>query len=882
MDNKNLDGQLSLDGQLDNGASVSQRAEEKHIAEFQIGKPAKKENLIFEVEEPKFAEKAEQNASEPVVEELVLGAKREDASASVGENDEQKNDTYASSSLGQRRRTLYVPRFTEVSEKHRRMIDPRIRSTYAEPKQTRADAIDEADYVSVDYSKLDPTEELEYPAGNPVFVNVTPRPAEPEMLNVFKFADDKTEAGAEEQKSKTVAEAEPTEEEERANIERLISKDEEAPVDAVAEEAEEEPLEEAASDEEVEAADEPAIDLDNYTLPDPDGGVRIEEYNDGTEKPREDAAPTGVREDDPTQDKKNLTEFTHQSQRDKYKDRFLDLLMAAKVRIGAMCVFAVLLLGFEFFAAIGLLPVTVIKGSTYHGTMALIEIVFISSIFVLAIPEIVRAVKYIIKKRLLPELGLIVEYIVQLIYLIVVLLVPSNDYPLYGFIFAVCAISAAFGTYHKTDGDFLAFKQVSRNSVKKILDVKLTRELEDENVALDGLIDEYNSNTSRIYRTAFVADFFKRTSEPTEENQHTLTMITVPLAAALISAVVCFFIPGGLVAAASAFTLVFSLGCPAFAILSRKVLYVDSQKAALSEESAMVGERAYFDFSAVDVIAFEDTEIFGVEDVNLKRFMLYGDRDNIEKAMRQMYSLFSVVGGPLYKIFAKALDNRVRHAPATAVSIEADGVCGNLSNKVIAAGTEEYMRRHGIAVPTGAKQEYGIDTTKVMYAAEDGEVYAKFYIRYSFSEEFTMLLPELKRERIVPLIYTSDPNLSNELLKTLTAGSDCMRVVKRLEPGSDDEKIYRRVSAGVVTYGDKINAINTILLARKHRDFSERVAITELYAISLAAAAGIILSVLGVTLPSIVYGLWHIAWCYALSLSSKRAFAVDKKDKDNK
>jgi cation transport ATPase len=292
----------------------------------------------------------------------------------------------------------------------------------------------------------------------------------------------------------------------------------------------------------------------------------------------------------------------------------------------------------------------------------------------------------------------------------------------------------------------------------------------------------------------------------------------------------------------------------------------------------MVGERAYFDFSAVDVIAFDDTEIFGVEDVNLKRFMLYGDRDNIEKAMRQMYSLFSVVGGPLYKIFAKALDNRVRHAPATAVSIEADGVCGNLSSKVIAAGTEEYMRRHGIAVPEGSKQEFGIDTTKVMYAAEDGEVYAKFYIRYSFSEEFTMLLPELKREHIVPLIYTSDPNLSNDLLKTLTAGSDCMRVVKKLEPGSDNEKIYRRVSAGVVTYGDKINAINTILLARKHRDFSERVAITELYAISLAAAAGIILSVLGVTLPSIVYGLWHVAWCFALSLSSKRAFLVEKKD----
>jgi hypothetical protein len=109
-----------------------------------------------------------------------------------------------------------------------------------------------------------------------------------------------------------------------------------------------------------------------------------------------------------------------------------------------------------------------------------------------------------------------------------------------------------------------------------------------------------------------------------------------------------------------------------------------------------------------------------------------------------------------------------------------------------------------------------------------------------------------------------------------------MRVVKKLEPTHGSDKIYRRVSAGVVTYGDKINAINTILLARKHRDFTERASITELYAISLAAAAGIILSVFGVTLPSIVYGLWHIAWCLVLSVASKRAFSVEKKEKDNK
>jgi hypothetical protein len=502
---------------------------------------------------------------------------------------------------------------------------------------------------------------------------------------------------------------------------------------------------------------------------------------------------------------------------------------------------------------------------------------FVASIFLLSLPETIKAVSEICSKKVTFNLSLPASFVVILIYSVVLMIVPEKSYALYGFVFALSALVSVIGSYYRTLGDFTSFKHVSENCEKKFLDIEATTDLDEESLALDGLVVGYKSKTAKIHRTAFVADFFDRIYRSSDKDSQSILVFAIPFGAAFLSAVLAFFVLGGLVSALSAFTLVFLLSCPVFVLLSGKLPYYDAQENAIYENSTVVGEKAYYDFSEVDVIAFEDTEIFGVEDVNLKRFMLYGDSDNIERAMRQMYSLFSVVGGPLYKIFANALDNRVRHSPAVNVQIEADGVSGEVSGSKIFAGTADYMRRHGVAIPSGSGSDVGAETTKIMYSAENGEVYAKFYIRYSFSEEFTMILPSLREKNIVPLIYTNDPNLSNDLLKVLSAGADCMRVVKKMNPASDRDIIHRRVSAGMVTYGDKVNAINTILLTGKYKAFAEKISVSALFSISLGAAISVILSVLGVSLPSVVFGLWHVAWCIALRYDSRKTFALEKK-----
>lgn len=758
--------------------------------------------------------------------------------------------------------TTYVPRFTEVSETYRMIGDTRPRSggTSAERAQVKAVAADE-----IKTSDIDPTSDTEETVDSAVIVDMTkPSAEESDTLNVYKFSEG--EQAVEEPRERTV-------EDERAEIESLIGAA--APeAEEIFEEIPEQPVKEAP------VADAPAEKPKNYTIPDPvKEEVGAIEFTKETVQTPEDLPETLKRLG---KDKPHRSEFAMPAERDSFKDKFLDSLMSIKIRFVAVLAFALLLCVFETFFTVGLIGDNLFGIPLHRTAGGVIDFLISAAVFCLALPELITAIKHILHKRVVPEIMAIAAFIILFLYTLTVVFSGGLiEYPLFGFMYTILVISAVFGAHLRTDADFTAFKLISRSKEKQVLDKKMTRSLPEENMALDGLVDEYKSRTARVFRAGFITDFFARSAKVSEKSSHTLVMLAVTGGVSLVTGVVTFFLSSmHWIPAMGAFTFVFLLGLPAFSILSHKLPYFHSQQSANADDSALIGERALFDFAKTDVITFEDTEIFGPDDVNLKRFMLYGDRDNMEKAMRQMCSLFSVVGGPLNFIFAGALDNRVRHSPAENPVIEEDGVAGDVGSHRICAGSEEYMQRHGITIPEGAgRSDAGIDTTKVMYAAEDGEVYAKFYIRYSLSEEFTMLLPALREEGIVPLVYTRDPNVSNELLSKLMAGSDCMRVVKKLTPHPGEDKVYNRLSAAIVTYGDKMDAINLILLSKKYKKLSDRLTVSELYAMGVGLALAVVLSLLGMSgVPSAIFGLWQISWCVVLHFVSKNAFLRDRSD----
>ena len=70
-------------------------------------------------------------------------------------------------------------------------------------------------------------------------------------------------------------------------------------------------------------------------------------------------------------------------------------------------------------------------------------------------------------------------------YTVVVYLTEAVSYPLFGFLYSLLVIASVSASLYRTKADFLAFKVISQNEEKQILDKRLTRELPAENIALE-------------------------------------------------------------------------------------------------------------------------------------------------------------------------------------------------------------------------------------------------------------------------------------------------------------------------------------------------------------------------------------------------------------
>lgn len=833
---------------------------ETNITEQSV--PADASGLVFEntaITEEIAEETSE--AEQPVaVEEEPAGDETAVETESQSEDESEQTEESKSEPIAPQTTvwTTYVPRFTEASENYRLRGDAEIRARL----NINAPKVEEE---AEDDVKIDPTAEYDEDIHGSKAKTPENLAAEEsdESLNIFKFTVE--DDFMDELDGRTA-------EEEMAEIAELLKA-----------EPKDEPIAEPEVVEPVAEISEEIVPEEEYVMPDPDAdelGVYECSASATPEEPED--APSGVEELAFIKEgKAKDSEFNNPAQRDSIKDRFLDSIISIKIRFAAASVFAVALLIFEILCACGAISFNMFPGSAFYASAGLVDFLLSACVLVMALPEIIRSVKSLIDDRVTKDLAILPIFLVFLLYTVTLTASGARSYTLFGFLFAVIALPVLSAALFRTKADFIAFKMVAHDEEKQIIDRKNTRELGAENIALDGVVDEFKSKTARTFRTSFVSDFFKSSSDVASDPKHFAFIFGIPLAIGFITGLAALAIAKSAVVGMAAFTFVFMLGCPAFSILSSRVGFFFSQRAALIFDSTAIGENAYHNFSSVDVFAFDDTDMFGPDDVNLKRFMTYGERDNMEKVMRQMSALFAAVGGPLDYMFSNAIDNRVRHKTATNLIIEDDGICGTVAGHRICAGSKDYMVRNGIALPdTSAENELSIDTTKIMYAAEDGEVYAKFYIRYSFSEEFTATLPSLRENGITPLVYTRDPNISNELLVTLTAGSDCMRVVKLYSPVKE-EKLYNRVKASMITYGDRLDAASMIVLAKKYNNFAMYAKFAELCGMAIGIILAVVLTIVGFSrLTVLVASAWHIVWCLLLRAFSNTAFLQDAKKKE--
>lgn len=789
--------------------------------EFEIGKIAfAEDNELPDIKDSALTEKDEDNTGEFELPNIFDIAEKEVA--------EEINDNLS------KVRTTYIPRFTDVSDSYNRL-------GYV---PENSDAKEKLEISSVDGAAMDPTAEIDAETVSDAKV-VSVNSGNGEIIDtsttMFKFELEEKPCGSQEENGENI----------NATPESAISEEVKAEI----------PKEQNSVETPIVVIDEPIVNKSPVKYV-PTSVARSETV-------------AGVGDELSGYDK---SEYNSDSKRDVIKDKFLDRLFSQKLRLFVAIAISLALLIFENIGIFGVDLISLFNFQAMPESLAIIDLNFALCLFVLAAPEFVAALRKLFSKQFTSDLFILPAFLVYIAYSVSIILKKPSEYALLGSLIAVFSVSLIFSACLKTSADFTAFKFISKHGEKKVVDNKLTRRLENENMALDGVVEEYKSRTARVFKTSFIADFFRRTKRDSENRFHVIFLLAIPLGVAFISSVVAYFVSEGFVPAVSTFAFVYLIALPSVSVLAHKLPHYCASLEAVSENGAIIGENAHFDYSGIDVVCFEDTEIFDAEDVNIQRIILFGNSENLTKALRQMAALFMNVGGPLDKIFTGALDKKC--ASANGVFISENGIVGEIDGNKVCAGTYDFMVADGVVIPENeAECRQNTGATKIMYAAENGIAYAKFYIRYRFSEEFTMLMPTLREEGIIPLIYTRDPNVNNELLKTLTAGTSTVRILKKnTTPVKDFAP--SKISAGMVSNGDKSNLVNLILLTKRYAKFNKFVKLVERTAMIVGMPLGILFASVGGVSFSLLFVLWQMGFSVALGILSRKFFNVPKKKKE--
>ncbi len=882
MDENNEKIKRLIDGSSSDIIDASVTVDENGSIEFQFDAPIPKTGLVFEktddaeAPEPEFEFDFDEEVKEPAASVLDNAPSDDDDGEFIIPDvfdfaqQAEANESAATEGYVSTIWKAYVPRFTDVTENNYAVSDKK--SVTNETIDEFSDLYDKktgnVSQITVTkrekgedlFDVNDPTAEIKRTVTDAIVVKVNgTKGVSKDSLNVFKFSDENV---SEPKKD----EIEDTEERERGEIAELTGRD----WDTV-------------QKKDSSAVDSVSSESDSYVN---ENAAKNGKYRDIIEEQKsefivhkedesERIAPEGFSKQEKVE-ASDTSEYNSFSMREAFKDKFLDLIMSVKIRLTVAILLGIATFIFDiferricFYFGIGL----------NFGAPAVIDACLVASIFLLTLPETCKALKHLVFGSVTPELlSAIVGVTIFAYEVMMAIIAPiGGGYPLLASVYVIMAINSVFATYSLQNASFMAFKLVSEKGNKYVLDKPLTRTLEHENIALDGLVDEYRSRCARVFKTPFVSGFYANAYKKSEKSKNNLLILMLSFGVAIVSSAIMLFVStGGPVSALSTFALVVSLSIPAFTILSHKVPYADAEREAVGENSAIIGEAALVDYSDVDVMTFDDTEVFGPDDVTLKSAS--DRRSDYLDTMRKMSSLFAAIGGPLSRVFENALNKR--YAPATEVAVEDDGVSGIVEGERVMAGTAQYMKRHNVRVP--ASHDIKVGSTRVIYAASEGEFFATFTVHYSFSEEFALLLSSMREKGITPLVYTRDFNINNEFMRILTGGSDVIRVIRRYTAIKEPE-VYSRINSSMVVKGEKTSAINLILTAKRYRHFQSVIAVTELSAATVGAGLAVMIafSNMIVSLPTVVLSVWQLVWSAALIISSRRSFNRRKKEGKN-
>ena len=392
----------------------------------------------------------------------------------------------------------------------------------------------------------------------------------------------------------------------------------------------------------------------------------------------------------------------------------------------------------------------------------------------------------------------------------------STDTKLYSAVFALIAVTTALTSYLDFRREYATFKIVASAQIKNSVS------------NLDETSDEYNkfseflpddASLHKIEKTHFISGFFKTNSRPSPYNE--VYKITLPL---VILASVLFGVLSYTLTKDATFCLAinnssaaFMIALPVSSIFVVALPFFTTSIGLRSRNSAILGEAAVEEYAGTSLVSFEDIDVFNPQGIKITSIKTYG-KSRIDNTYLTAAKVFNLVGGPLKEVFNRSvIATSNDNSKDVILSVTETGILATIESQSIMLGTSEFIEANGHShIDDDIDDAFTSKNGRIFYIVINGEVSAKFYIKYALGRKFKALLDSFNDLGICMSISTRDPNLSTEFVTQLLNDENYpIVVVKNTSlPNADADGVSDSLESGIVS-SSVPNMLRTFLAADK-------------------------------------------------------------------
>lgn len=551
----------------------------------------------------------------------------------------------------------------------------------------------------------------------------------------------------------------------------------------------------------------------------------------GEEPVRKERVRTGRTKERP------LLLYTNRSQNVEIGGKLLRERRLALLRLGLCLLAGILLFWVEFSGSDGLFGSLLSRGSAGLRLYVLLDLQALFLCALAVLPALVRGVRGLLARKLVPESLLVCGLICMAVYAgVLVAGEPAVDsLRLYGLPLGFCALCAAASDLLAASQNFHAFRVVSSKRPKYVAEraENVTKESE--------AFGRYLYEDSEIYtvrRADFVDGFAERVSARPKyyDLLHFLTPALLLLACALCG--ILLWRGARADEAFRAFAAVVAFATPSAVFFLISLPLASATRKGKKCSGGFIGGNIAEEYAMASALSFADTEVFPPSMVNITSVKTYGDY-RIDKVIPDVARVFAYLGGPLARVTARMIDGAIEK-PTSARVIEnvADGICVAIDGRHIFLGKRSYLRRYRFDAPVDQGDDgYESGVGSVMYVVIDEQLAAKFYVRYRVNPRFDQLLQDLYRAGMCLGVKTMDPNITNELVNASVRFRKCPISVLKQDSPDEIAGNTARAAGGVVCSSSLHNFLRMFSLCDRVRHVTRCNAIVSVVSMLLSVAA---------------------------------------------